>query len=239
MIKVNTGTTLQLRSSAAGIGCLPTTVMTAADGTTRSNFAAVGSSTPICTIKFEDDVEEPMDFCPYLLAQSTSTGITGTRAEGMKFVVEPGLSKTFSGIICSLGRVGTPPADIRFRIFSGSSVVAGTTITIDKDFLPSNAVGQRLRFASPVTFPSGTYRAVFDSSGASSAANCYRMLQLTTHNASLIGSNFCMTSTADCTAGTITWSDEATKNTAISLRESSVLAPNLLVNPGMGGGING
>ncbi len=214
------GTTQTLRSSISGSANsrYPAIVLTAADGTTRSNFAEVAGSVPICSVVYEDSVEELMAFCQF--TTTTAYNAFGTAATGLKFVVPSGLTLSVAGVeIAILVRTGTPAGDLRLRIFNSSdSAVAGTTVTVDKDSL-LNVNNRRtyFPFVAPVSLAAGTYRVVFDSASSANSSNCWTIRSMVARASSLVPAEFAQTSTADVTAGTISWTDTAAEQAMINL----------------------
>ena len=215
LICATTGTTQNLRSHTAGAtpgGVYPSCVLLAADGTTRSNFAETGAGVPVCTLIMDDDVEEVLTFHQH--ATLTSYNLSGTIAAGQKFVVPTGVSLSVAGVYAIVQKVGTPAGDLRARIFNSSdAAVSGTTVTADKDSLLtslSNRIFQP-RFATPVTLAAGTYRIVLDSGSSANSSNCWRVYGGVARAAGNVPSSCIVSSTADVTAGTISWTDTSTE----------------------------
>lgn len=211
------GTAHTLRShEVSGPGATyPTIVLTAADGTTRSNFAEVTAAVPNCTVVYEDSQEETLSITACGNgAAGTALDIYGVKAAGLKFVVPANESWIVDGVTTlGLARTGSPN-DLRVRIFNSSdSAVSGTTRTVDKDSLTNVAVARRVEicFAAPVTLTAGTYRIVFDdAAGTGTNTNKYTLAVTTLRSSTLCPPSISSTSTADITAGTITWVDDQT-----------------------------
>lgn len=216
------GTTQTLRSHSPGAVC-PTSVLTAADGTTRTNFADV-SGQPILSLIMEDDVEESVACCPFAIQSHYK--IFGTQAAGMKFVVPANLTISVDAVeIGAIDKVGTPAGDLRVRIFNSSdAAVAGTTVTIDKDYLGLLSLARRARIPllTPVSLTGGTYRVVLDSASSANSSNCWQLEASTGRSAAMVPSGWIATSTADVTAGTITWTDTNTDLPSIVLRLDNI-----------------
>ncbi len=211
------GTTMQLKGhvSSAHAGGLPTVVLTAADGTTRSNFAEVSGSNPVCTIIYEDSQEEtPTITGMSFTTQGTALDIYGTRAAGLKFVVPANETWVIDGVSgAGIARNGTPN-DLRVRIFnSANSAVTGTTRTVDKDSLTNISVSKRFEicFFAPVTLTAGTYRVVFDDAAQTGTnVNNYTLGTLALRSSALCPPSFSSTSTTNINAGPIVWTDDQT-----------------------------
>lgn len=216
----------------------PTIVLTAADGTTRSNFAEVAVSVPVCSLVDEADVDIALPFAPFSGANpSYSSFFSTTDFVAQKFTINTSIN--IAGIQTIFRRTGTPAGDIRIRIFDNSNnVVAGTTITIDKDSLTGVSTRQSsVLFPVVVTLPSGTYRVVYDSSGSANSSNCFGVYSVAFLHANAV--NPWVTSTS---ADAITWTDSTTAQSSVWLLIDNLVAGGgggMLVHPGMEGGMNG
>lgn len=213
LITTGTGTTHNLRVSypIAGGGYYPLNALTATDGSTRTNLVEVTNTVPVCTIVYSDNVEETAGFAGF--TTSTTFNVYGTRAAGVKIVIPTGVTASVGGIVLEgMLRNGTPD-NLRFRIFSGNSAVAGTTVAIDKNSL-TLASGRRIaaRFPAAVSLAAGTYRAVIDQvANTSTSGNNWSFYNASNYRSSgLIPTYLAATNTLDITAGTITWVDTAT-----------------------------
>jgi hypothetical protein len=188
----------------------PTTVLTAADATTRSNLTEAVGGRPVCSLILDDDTEDPMGMLPY--TSVVSTAVHGTNAFAGKIVVPTGMTLTPAGIETSVVKTGTPAGDLRVRIFdSGDATVSNSTVTLDKDSLLTNASARRTYFPF-TTLPSltaGTYRIVFDSSASANSSNCWTFRRMVAFSSAATPSGITSSTTADVTAGPITWSDAA------------------------------
>jgi hypothetical protein len=205
------GTAQTLRSSIPS-GPYPTLTLTAADGTTRANFAEVGNTTPVITFGLSDGLEEAFACCPYA-AQSTSN-IFGTNAAGLKFTVPAGAIFSAAGIeFSNVTRTGTPAGDLRLRIFNSSdATVSGTTVSVSRNSLTGvNTRRLRVHFPAVVSLSAGTYRVVLDSASSANSSNCWKVTASQARIAGNAPSGFVLTTTADVTAGPpVTWTDTAT-----------------------------
>lgn len=206
LLTVTGGTTHTLNSSQSE-GTYPTVCLTAADGTTRTNFAEVSAATPCLTLTFDDSVEEADSFCPYGTLSALATH--GTNSSGQKFTLQVSVKAT--GVRWILLRNGTPAGDLVWTIFDSSdAAVSGATVTIDKDHLVnSGARASKALFPAPVTLAAGTYRIVARSSGSASSVNGFNIRGVPHRDAALVPDNLCQTTTADVTAGPPTWTDTA------------------------------
>lgn len=235
LLKDDAGTTctLNARSSGVNVGFLPTAVLTAADGTTRSNFAEVAANLPICYFIMEDDSVESHG-CLGAAATSTFTLFGSDRVAGQKFVLSNTIlvSGIKTGGQSGINRVGTPAGDLRVRILDNSNTaVTGTTVTIDKDSLTNvNARGIYVRFASPITLAAGTYRIALDSSGSADGSNCFSIRYATFNSASLLSSSFAETESTDASTA-FTWSDDSARATALGFELDSVSAGSVALDP--------
>lgn len=227
------GTTMTLRSYTSN-GSYPTIVLHAADGTTRTNFAEVASGQPTLTVVFEDDSEESLECSPY--ATVVTNNISGTVAVGAKFTIPSELVVSIAGVEAAfMTRLGTPAGDLRFRIFDASDVlVAGTSVTMDKDSLV-NTSSRNLRryFSTPVDLSAGTYRAVFDSPDSSGGTNCWRLSNPIARSAAVVASGYVHTRTDNVGAAPVVWTD--TPGTVVPF----ALVIDDLAGSGGGGGSSG
>lgn len=227
VVLTTVGGTTQTIAAYYTTSTLPGVVGSASDGTTRSNFAELGSGSawPILSFVMEDSVEESLGCCPYGTSDITKN-LFGTVGSGSKITVPTGMTFSVVGIdIGSITRVGTPAGDLRLRIFSGNSAVTGTTVTVDKDSL-ANVNNKRIRvpFAA-VSLASGTYRIIADSASSANSSNCWRINTATARTASLVPSSSVATSTSDVTAGTITWADVTTDVSPVALVLDDITVP--------------
>ena len=240
------GTTMNILCSqnTTSYRYFPVAVMTATDGTTRSNFA-LAFGVPVGTIVFEDDVEEHVGWAPY--ASFGGSAVFGTLGVGMKVVVPANLTLSVIGVEwCYMQINGTPAGDLRIRIFDSSdSQLSNASATIDKDSILSGAGARlRIRFPAAVTMAAGTYRIVFDSASSANSSNCWSIYTVVYRAAALAPSNFCYTSTSDITAGTISWTNTTNEVPPLGLVLGDMTASGgggsgLLTHPGMTGGIRG
>lgn len=214
MLTVTGGTTMTLNSSQ-GESTYPTVVLTAADGTTRTNFAEVSNASPVLTLEFDDGVEEADCFNPYGTLAALATH--GTNSSGLKFTLQA--SQKVAGVRWIMLRSGTPAGDLAWTIYDSShAAVSGATISIDKDALV-NTSGRacKVMFPAPVTLAAGTYRVVARSSGSSASANGFDIRGIPHRDALNVPDNMCQTTTADITAGPPTWTDTTANLACVAL----------------------
>lgn len=240
MLTTVAGTTHTLRShlatSVAAIG--PTVVLTAANGTTRSNFAEVASSSPICTLGFSDGADEFAGMSPY--PTSSTFGVYGTRAFSMKFVLNSSL-KVHGYILSYMVPSGTP-SNLRYRIFdSGNAVVTGSTVTVQQKSLTAASGRRRSMLPAPITLAAGTYRLVVDQTDhTTTSGNAYGLYYASARIAGMVPSGLIRSDTTNVDAGPIVWTDTATDQPLMALLVDDTVAPagggGLFRVPGMQGG---
>lgn len=195
------GTTQTLRAymQQAGTTAYPANAMTAANGTTRTNFAEVTNGVPLCSLILTGSVEDSMGMVPYAGTNNHVSLYTNAGAvivAGLKFVTDVPLS--VAGIEFVILKAGTPTANLRIRIYdSGNSLVANSTIVIPNASM-LNAVGRRAQafgFAdgAVLSLAAGTYRIVFDGAADTTGSNCWRVPSATPYNAASAPSGLSMT----------------------------------------------
>ncbi|AMV25534.1 hypothetical protein VT84_14140 [Gemmata sp. SH-PL17] len=208
------GTTNTIRS-AIGVNGFPTAVLTASDGSTRSNFAVVSASTPMCALVLEDDSIVAEGMCPYAVGGTTQQ-IYGTRAIGIKFpLASPAV---VDGIdVGTLGITGTP-TNLVAKIYSGSSAVSGAIKTARFQSIQNTTSTRQMRLqfeGGPVALAAGTYRAVIHQSDTTTAStNRFNLSTAVAVSADLLPAGVQLTTTLDVTAGSITWTDTPTETPA-------------------------
>jgi hypothetical protein len=217
------GTTQTLQSHIA-LGRNGTSALTAADGTTRTNFASVSIGVPVANLVLEDTTEDSWGMMPYP-GPSVSTDLYGTdRAGACKFVLLS--SQTFDGVSAYVSRNGTPVGVLRARILdSSNNLITGTSVSLDIDLLLAS--GNRdtdFYFNDPVTLPAGTYRVVIDSTDSANSSNCWRVLSLDRWSATASGAQFLLSSTTNMST-TFTWTDDTDSVPLIHLFHSVDVAP--------------
>lgn len=194
---------------------LPMAVLTAADGTTRTNFAEVSGAVPMCSIVYEDDVEEPLGLG---LAAGAQTTVTGTTAVGAKVTLSAPVK--VSGVSVIAIRAANPPAsDVVCKIYSGSTVVA-TSHTVSANSLNTQLTGgRRVAFAFPsvVTLAAGIYRVMVQNTNTGAAGSLLIRYSTTARSVACVPQGIIGSTTSDITAGTISWSDTTTDMPSIGL----------------------
>lgn len=211
------GTTMTLRANVyndSNFSFYPQVTLTAADGTTRSNFAELANSGgAIASFLLDDGTEDPMGLLPYAVA-ANATPVYGTVAYAAKFVVDGTISAygvEFLGL-----RNGTPAGDLRVRILNTSgSALSNSTVTIDKDSILTglNSAWRTcvVMFGGLVELATGTYYITFDSSGSANSGNSWSLSAAVPVDTTVIPDGFIVSTTADVTAGPPpTWTDSAT-----------------------------
>lgn len=233
LITTGAGTAHTLRSHVPSVNlasAFPAIVLTAADGSTRSNFAEVVGSIPSISIVFEDDVEEATQFTPTSVANTDNC--FGTNYGASRFVLDA--SMVVAGASIGITRAGTPAGDLRVQILdSDSNLVTGCSQTIDKDSL-LNVTQRNIKifFDTPVTLPPGTYRLAVDSSGSANSSNCFRTMYSSWRTAALCPAYFYRSTSSNGTS----WTDQPTDQVFMTLILGDQVVK-LLVHPGMGGGM--
>lgn len=226
------GTTQTLEAyppTGGAFSAYPVNALTAADGTTRTNFAVVANAIPMVGLVFDDDTEPDMGFFPYGTRGSTTT-IYGVRSAGNLITTKAPLK--LYGYKVGLVITGTPVGDLRCRIIDTSNnTISGSDVTVDINFLASSRT-EEFRLATEIILPAGTYRLVADSS-SSVGGNYYQLRYLTLWNTSGTVENFKYTSTTDGT----NWTETNNSNASIGLMLSDVTSP--IRNSFRGGFING
>lgn len=225
------GTAHTLRSHTTVAVRYPTITLTAADGTTRSNFAEVTGTTAIMSFVLDDTTEDPMGLLPYAVAVSTSTGtqVYTTNAVALKVVADATL--VVSGVEFTAVRIGTPAGDLRVRILdTGGTAVSNSTVTMDKDSLLTGLNSSFRKciahFGGLASLAAGTYYVTFDSASSANVSNCWGIAGTVPANTTVVPNNFIQTVTTDITAGPpATWTDSATGvQPAIRLMIDSITA---------------
>jgi len=201
---------------------LPAVVLTAADATTRSNFAEVANSVPLVVLGLEDATFESLGegVSPY--ATVTSQPIYGTNGVALK--VTTVVTMSVSGVaMAGLEKTGTPADNLRVRIFDTSNnTISGASVTIDKDALLTSLStnGATAYFPGAVSLPAGTYRIVLDCASCANSSNCWNIDAAVAMNASASPSGFLLSTSADLS----TWSDTSGSVLAMSLMVENITA---------------
>ena len=207
----------------------PVNVLTAADGTTRTNFAVVGAAVPMVSLVLEDDTEPENGFCIFG-TRTSSLNMYGTRSAGALFTINAPIS--LEGYFVPVVITGTPADDLRCRVIDmNNNTITGTDVTVDKDFITQSR-RHEFRLPASVKLKAGTYRAVLDSSG-SAVGNNYTFRYMTLWNTSATIPNFRYTSSTDGT----TWTDVSNSAGAPYLMVNDIVSP--IKSNFRGGFING
>lgn len=218
----------------------PAILLTAADGSTRSNLS-VTAYNGIFSLVMEDDDEWAPSIAYYSI---TGRSAYGTNAVGAKFVVPTGCSWNVVAVgTWQMIKSGTPAGDARFRIWDGNnSVVSGSDVTVGKnDIAATNTL--RAQYPTAVSLGAGTYRLMLESASSANSSNCWAIRSLAARASGLIPSGAIYTGTSDITASPPTWTDTATEATPLFVEidgmSSSGGSGGLLRHPGMMGGFKG
>ncbi len=238
LITTGAGTTHSLSSGATVThrSYQPMAVLTAVDGTTRSNFALVANMIPCVSIVWEDNSEDPCGMLPYY--SYATNNIFTTNAGGS--IITTSVPLILAGIqIDAIGKVGTPAGDLRIQILNTSNVqVPGTEIILDKDTFPGYQ--SHSKFPTLITLPAGTYRVVCDSAASANSSNCWYVRSVKFLHPDSVGSNFRKTTCPDI--GIPVWTDNTTENVGINFLLDDIpiaAGGGLLTHPSMTGGIRG
>lgn len=209
LLTTTAGTTHSLSSygNPGGQARYPSILLTAADGTVRSNFAEVGNGQPIASIIWEDDTCDALGLLPYY--QFSNNNIFGTLGVALKIITS--VSHNVAGVAFdAMVKTGTPAGDLRCRIFdSSNNVIFGTTVSIVKESL-ANVSGRQIYIHFPViiTLPAGTYRVVLDSAASANSSNCFGMRGVKFLSAAAVPANYRLSTCPDI--GTPVWTDSTT-----------------------------
>jgi hypothetical protein len=205
-------------------GNFPAAALTNADVRTPANWAEVASATPACGIVLEDDSEPNVAWvnCP----SNVQVVIWGTIGSGAKLTLSARILA--SGLVLCAIRTGTPAGDLRGRILDSSgTLVAGATVTLDKDSLTSASTKNVMaHFAAAVALPAGTYTILWDSPNSVSGSNCWTLTYGVAWSTACRSDNMIRRTTADTTASPIVWDDTNTTHVFIGgLVLSDIPAP--------------
>ena len=146
---------------------------------------------------------------------STSYGVYGNREYGVVFHTPAGGRFNLSGVTANVRVHGSPGSGIQFRLYKGVTLVATS-----KTVLVANIQSTQTTFAyfdsAQTLDPDSDYRIVLKHSGAAGdSSNCYSLGYGNLHDANasralLPLGGWTQTSTADATAGPISFSDANT-----------------------------
>lgn len=178
VLLTTTGGTTQTLTSYAVLqmpSSVPTALLTAADGTTRTNFVESGSAvTPIIEVIVDDDTIEELYFC--CVYTRTTFNIYGSRTAGGKFTTNTDIS--LAGFrVHNFGQTGAIASrgDLRGRILDlDNNVIAGCSVIVSR-YAVSTTTLCSFVFPAIVTLPAGSYRMVVDCNGGGDASNFFTM----------------------------------------------------------------
>lgn len=241
LLTTSAGTTQSLRaySYMQDIQSYPTIALTAADGTTRSNFSEVAGATPMASIIWEDNTQESVGLCPYYVA--VNNNVYTTNAAAVKIVLPT--QQQIAGVFGWLSRTGTPSGDLRVRLFdSSNNVVTNTTKTLNKNSLMTQLAARKrvqVLFENPITLSAGTYRIVWDSPSSVNSSNSWNLTSSTFLSSNAVPNNFRLSTCPD--VGTPVWTDSSTDSVPCGfLLNDLVTSGNIggmLIHSGMSGGL--
>lgn len=207
-------------NSYTNTGGLPAVLHTAADASTRSNFTVTNPSVPIVTLVLDDATETCFDAFPYY--SITNTQIYGVDlAAGAKFTTN--VSIVVNGIGLDHPLQTGSPGDLRLRLLDNSNtLVTGSTITIDKDYV-SGMSGRSIRafFDAPITLTAGTYRIVADQNGSGDSSNFYNIRNMISLSTNVCPTDFRQSSSTNMST-TFTWTDSTTNSSSMFLLIDSI-----------------
>lgn len=197
------GTTISLGVGANNnTGYYPGNVLTATDGTTRSNFGEVSNTWAPCALIMEDGSEEQWQFMPLILAADT---IYGTRAVGARFrIVTP---MTIFGVETGAFTRAGSPGDLRLRLRDMGNTILAESVA-DKDSLGAiNTKKIRMLFPSgPYRIMPGEYRILLDQADHSTTSgNNYGPPKVGWRNSAPIPKGFYFTGTTNIDASPVSW----------------------------------
>lgn len=225
-----TAQTLEAYPPVSGaFSAYPVNALTAADGTTRTNFAVVANAIPMLGLVLEDDTDTDVGFFIWA-TRTTTTTIYGTRSAGNLFTIKAPIK--IYGYQLGLVITGSPVGDLRCRIIDTSNnTITGTDVTVDNNMVSASRTNE-FRLSTEIILPPGTYRLVADSS-SSASGNYYSLRKLALWNSSGVVENFKYTSS---TTGT-SWTETDSESASIVLMISDITSP--VTNSFRGGFING
>lgn len=227
VILTTTGGTTQTLNSYEPLSIptsTPGAVMTAADGTTRSNFTVVSSSTPAIVVTRTGGIIQSFEMlCAPFAGAGTTNNLITTAGAAAKIITQ-GTINVVGYAIDHVGVTGTPAGDLRIRLFdSNDTVVTGSTVTIKKEVIV-HARGMRVPVAAQMSIAAGTYRLVFDCASCASSSHCFFIRSVNAMNASAIP-NATLDTTADVTATPPTWTPTTTAQVPAALLLDTITAP--------------
>lgn len=187
----------------------------------RASIAEITPSIPLAVLIMEDDTEEIVALSPYR-GTRVSNPIYGTLGVGMLITIDK--SQILRSVSAQFLRTATPSGDLRMQLFSGASVVSGSTVTVDKDWLLAQTTNSRevdFMFSSLLLLDVGTYRIMFDSAACDSS-NYFRLYSLPFMSANAVQNNFRLTTCPDI--GSPSFTDSTTDDVPVHLNLDSVPA---------------
>lgn len=204
---------------------IPSILLTAADGTTRTNFAEVSSSAPIIEVIVEDDTIEEFGFC--CVPTSTTFNIYGSRAAGGKFTINADIS-LIGFRVHNFGQIGAVASrgDLRGRILDlNNNLVSGCSVTVSRYAVAGGALCNFI-FPSVLTLPAGDYRMVVDCNGGGDVSNYFVLRAGTFFSSAGAPAHPRFTTSTDGT----TFSNSSTANFNGSLLADNLIIPQRFIN---------
>lgn len=225
LITATAGTTMTMTSHLAPASptSTPTTVLTTATAVTRNTFTDVGGVTPSLILTRSGPTTESFELLFSPFTGNSDSLIYLTNAAAAK-IVTVGTVSVWGYAIDYIGLVGAPAGNLRIRLFDSSdAVVAGSTVTIDKDVVVSTR-GMRVPIGTPISVTAGTYRIVLDSAVSADSTHCYFMRSVTAMDAAAIP-NATRDTTTDITATPPTWTPTTTSQATLGLLINTITTP--------------
>lgn len=171
---------------------LPVVVLTATDGTTRSNFNEV-TGAPVPTISWTDSAgNEVADFCnPY--GATTNNWVFGSGDTAHNWVIANKITVQapigIAGIqVDSIAKQGTPIDGLRCRLWSGVGSL-GTTITPSPASISGVSATRGMTFITSAVLAAGTYYVGLDSFSSTTSSNSWLIKNLVPLTPGLVPSN--------------------------------------------------
>ncbi len=234
------GTTMTLGSHVVNNAPdnLPTQVLNAADGTTRSNFALVTSATPAIMLTRTGPVFKSFAVMAIPFNNTaSSSNIFGTTAAGAKIVTQATLS-VIGYSIDNLNITVSVAGDLRVRLFDGTdTVVAGSTVIIDKDVVLTTR-GMQVPLGTAISITAGTYHLILDSASSADSGHCYLLKGPTAMDATTIPNATLTTGTLDGSGNLSgSWTETSTVQVPLALLIDGITLPAAI--QGAGGIIGG
>lgn len=225
-ITTTAGTTMTMRSHVAQAvsAQTPCVALTTTGASMRSNFAESSSSVPVCTIVYEDGVEEDWGFCSAPVG--TTNDVYSTRAFGGLLTVPTGVTLKVVGVAPIIYTFSGTPDNLRCRIYdSGFNLVTSATCTVNKSSIANTNRRLVLRFPE-ISLTAGTYTIVLDQvNHSTTSANRYIFYSITPRSAALVPSGMTLRTTLNIDGGPPpTWVDDTASLPGIELVLNNIIS---------------